>query len=493
MLLSAKVEEGSREQERTIKPANTDSCEYLQTLEDNNKNNKNQLTIDFLCHNNVYQALIDSGASTNFIDKRFFQTFNLKTMKIEDSIPLYLFNAAGQQTIIEEEANILVNFQKPFGHTLLRLLITDIGSYPIVLGITWLQEHNPSISWETLSIHPPVSQTTSANLAMVITNDQPPKENTDAKINIGLSTTYPSEEGKNPPFGPIYNLSETELEALREYLDENLKKGFIRPSESPAGAPILFVKKKDGSLRMCVDYRGINKITIKNRYPLPLIAELLDRLKSAKVFTKIDLRGAYNLLRIKAGEEWKTAFRTCYGHFEYLVMPFGLTNAPASFQHLMNHNFHDLLDIFVIIYLDNILIYSPDLETHQSHVIQVLDRLRQTQLYAKASKCEFHQTSVEFLGFVVSDQGLSMDTKKVKSITEWPTPRNLRDTQSFLGFCNFYRRFIKNYSSIAKPLIDLTKKDLPFVWEEPQQTSFETLKRSFTSVDLLCHYKPPRN
>lgn len=172
---------------------------------------------------------------------------------------------------------------------------------------------------------------------MVITNDKPPKENTDAEI---------------VPFGPIYNLSETELEALREYLDENLKKGFIRPSESPAGAPILFVKKKDGSLRMCVDYRGINKITIKNRYPLPLIAEL-------------------NLLRIKAGEEWKTAFRTRYGHFEYLVMPFGLTNAPASFQHLMNHNFRDL----------------------QSHVIQVLDRLRQTQLYAKASKCEFHQTS----------------------------------------------------------------------------------------------------
>lgn len=173
-------------------------------------------------------------------------------------------------------------------------------------------------------------------------------------------------------------------------------------------------------------------------------------------------------------------------------MPFGLTNAPASFQHLMNHNFRDLLDIFVIIYLDDILIYSPDLETHQSHVIQVLDRLRQTQLYAKASKCEFHQTSVEFLGFVVSDQGLSMDTKKVKSIMEWPTPRNLRDTQSFLGFCNFYRRFIKNYSSIAKPLIDLTKKDLPFVWEKPQRTSFEALKKSFTSVDLLRHYDPTK-
>lgn len=336
---------------------------------------------------------------------------------------------------------------------------------------------------------------------------KPPKENTDAEIvpkeyhqyldvfdkksanmlpeHRSFDHHIPLEEGKNPPFGPIYNLSEKELEALCEYLDENLKKGFIRLSKSPAGAPILFVKKKDGSLRMCIDYWGINKITIKNRYPLPLITELLDRLKSAKAFAKIDLWGAYNLLRIKAGEEWKTAFCTRYGHFEYLVMPFGLTNAPASFQHLMNHNFHNLLDIFVIIYLDNILIYSPDLETHQSHVIQVLDRLCQTQLYAKASKCEFHQTSVEFLGFVVSDQGLSMDTKKVKSITEWLTPRNLRDTQSFLGFCNFYWRFIKNYSSITKPLINLTKKDLPFVWEEPQQ---HLLKHSKRVSPLLISY-----
>lgn len=152
MLLSANVEEGSQEQECTTKPANTDSCEYFQTLEYNIKNDKNQLTIDFLFHNNVYQALINSGASTNFIDKRFVQTFNLKTMKIEESIPLYLFNTAGQRIIIEKEANILVNFQKPFRHTLLRLLVTDIGSYPIVLGITWLQEHNPSISWETLSV-----------------------------------------------------------------------------------------------------------------------------------------------------------------------------------------------------------------------------------------------------------------------------------------------------------------------------------------------------
>ena len=164
MLLSANVEEGSWEEERTAKPANTDSCIFFQTLRYNNRNNKSQLTIDFLIlRNNVYPALIDSSASTNFIDRRFVQTFAFKTTKIEEAIPLYLFNAAGQRTMIEEEVNIMINFQKPFGHTLLRLLITDIGSYPIVLGITWLQEHNPSISWETLSIHPPVLQLMSAN------------------------------------------------------------------------------------------------------------------------------------------------------------------------------------------------------------------------------------------------------------------------------------------------------------------------------------------
>lgn len=282
MLLSANVEEGSREQERTTKPANTDSCENFQTLEYNTRNNKNQLTIDFFVHNNIYPALIDSGASTNFIDRRFVQTFAFKTTKIEEAIPLYLFNAAGQRTMIEEEVNIMINFQKPFGHTLLRLLVTDIGSYPIVLGITWLQEHNPSISWETLSIHPPVSQTTNANLAMAITEGKSPKEKTDAEIvpkeyhqyldvfdkksadtlpeHRSFDHHIPLENGQNPPFGPIYNLSEKELEALREYLDENLKKGFIRPSESPARAPILFVKKKDRSLRMCVDYRESTRL-----------------------------------------------------------------------------------------------------------------------------------------------------------------------------------------------------------------------------------------
>ena len=301
--------------------------------------------------------------------------------------------------------------------------------------------------------------------------------------------TIPIEEGKKPPFGPIYSLSETEFKALKDYLEENLKKGFIRPSESPAAAPILFVKKKDGSLRLCVDYRGLNKITIKNRYPLPLIAELLDRLRQAKYYTKIDLRGAYNLLRIAKGEEWKTAFRTRYGLFEYLVMPFGLTNAPATFQHLMNHHFTDMVDKFVICYLDDILIYSNSLEEHKAHIAKVLQRLREAGLYAKAEKCEFHTTEVEFLGFVVAPDGIKMDKAKVETVLNWPTPKTLHDVRAFLGFANFYRRFIRNYSSIAHPLTQLTRKGLIFDWKDKEEKSFQDLKQAFLSDGLLYHFR----
>ena len=174
------------------------------------------------------------------------------------------------------------------------------------------------------------------------------------------------------PWGPIYNLSPVELETLREYIDENLGNGFIRHFRSPAGAPIFFVKKKNGSLRLVVDYRGLNKVTIRNRYALPLISNLLERLSGAKYFTKLDLRGAYNLVRIRPGDEWKTAFRTHYGHFEYTVMPFGLTNALAIFQHMANDIFQDFLDIFTIVYLDDILIYSKTQEEHDEHVRQEL-------------------------------------------------------------------------------------------------------------------------
>jgi len=246
------------------------------------------------------------------------------------------------------------------------------------------------------------------------------------------------------------------------------------------------VKKNDGSLRMCVDYRGLNKITIKNRHPLPLISGLLEQLGEAKIYTKIDLRRAYNLVRVKAGDEWKTTFRTRYGHFEYNVMPFGLTNAPAIFQHLMNDVFREYLDKFVVCYLDDILIYSKNVEEHEGHVKLVLQKLRDAGLYAKLEKCVFHQPKVEFLGYIISDKGLLMDRKKVQAVIDWAIPKTIRDVQCFLGFANFYRIFIKNYSQIAAPLKRLTSKD-KLEWDIQAQQAFQELKLAFTTAPILVH------
>jgi len=203
---------------------------------------------------------------------------------------------------------------------------------------------------------------------------------------------------------------------LKEFIDENLTNGFICSTSSSHGAPVLFVKKKDGSLRLCVDFCGLNKITKKDRYPLPLISDLLDSPCKARIYTKIDLRHAYHLVRIAEGDEWKTTFQTCYGAFEWLVMPFGLTNAPAAFQRFMNDLFSDLLDVCIVVYLDDILIYSNDITQHQKHVKEVLKRLQKAGLYAKADKCEFHSDSVEYLGYVLSPSGLTMSDAKVKTI-----------------------------------------------------------------------------
>jgi hypothetical protein len=306
--------------------------------------------------------------------------------------------------------------------------------------------------------------------------------------------------GKEPPYGPIYPLSPKELAALKEFLEENLAKGFIRESKSPAGAPILFVPKKDGGLRLCVDYRGLNSITIKNRYPLPLITEIMDRVTGANYFSKIDLKDAYYRIRIKAGDEWKTAFRTRYGHYEFLVVPMGLTNAPATFQAYINKALRGLVDDFCIVYLDDILIFSKTKEEHDEHLQRVSQRLREAELYAKPSKCRFYQTEIEFLGFIIGTKGIRMDPRRIETIKEWENhpPRSYRDLQVLLGFCNFYRRFIRNYSSIARPLTSLLKGsqngrktgNFSKEWGSLQQQAFLELLGTFQKAPLLRHYDP---
>ena len=294
-----------------------------------------------------------------------------------------------------------------------------------------------------------------------------------------------------PPLGPIYSTSIPEAKALKAELDSLLAKGFIRPSQASFGAPVLFVKKPHSDeLRMCIDYRQLNLRTKKNKYPLPSINFLLEQTAGAKIFTKIDLRGAYHLLRIAEGDEYKTTFRCRYGAFEFLVMPFGLTNAPPVFQHLINDVLRQHLDVFVVAYLDDILIYSADEAQHQEHVRTVLECLRSANLYAKASKCQFHVTSTEFLGYNIGVNGLGMCFDKVSAVLSWPTPTNVKGVQSFLGFANFYRRFIRGYSKVIAPLTNLTRKDRPFQWTSECQSAFDELKARFTSAPILMHFDP---
>src|SRR5829696_7248203 len=276
----------------------------------------------------------------------------------------------------------------------------------------------------------------------------------------------------NPPWQPIYRMSPLELDAMRAELDQLIKAGSIEPSTSPYGAPAIFVKKKDGKLRMCIDYRALNKITKKNQFPIPLIDDLIDRLQGTSVFTKIDLRWGYNQVWIHQDDIEKTAFRTRYGHYQYKVMPFGLTNAPATFQSLVQDILRPHLDDFVIVYIDDILIYSKNEEDHAQHVRKVLELLRQNRMYGKITKCEFFKEAVEYLGHIISSQGIATDPKKVEAVQKWPVPANLKDVQSFLGLCNYYCQFIQDYSKIAAPLTDLTHKDMPFNWTIITQEAF---------------------
>ena len=273
---------------------------------------------------------------------------------------------------------------------------------------------------------------------------------------------------------------------MDDYIKDALSTGFIRPSTSPAGAGFFFVGKKDGGLRPCIDYRGLNKITIRNRYPLPLISTAFDLLQGATIFSKLDLRNAYHLVRIRQGDEWKTAFNTPSGHYEYQVMPFGLTNAPAVFQALINDVLRDMINHFVFVYLDDILIFSKSRHEHCQHVRQVLQRLLKNHLFVKPEKCEFHVTEVVFLGFIINQGQVLMDSRKTQAVQNWPVPKTVKEVQQFLGFANFYRRFIRGFSSVAAPISALTKKEAaPFEWTPDADQAFRRLKERFSSAPIL--------
>ncbi|KAA3480432.1 DNA/RNA polymerases superfamily protein [Gossypium australe] len=282
-----------------------------------------------------------------------------------------------------------------------------------------------------------------------------------------------------------YRMDPVELKELKAQLQELTDRGFARPSFSPWGALVLFVKKKDGSMRMCIDYRQLNKVMIKNKYPLPRINDLFDQLKGAIVFSKIDLRFGYYQLRVKDSDVSKTAFRTRYGHYEFLGMPFRLTNSPAVFMDLMNQIFRSYLDRFVVIFIDDILIYSRDESKYAEHLRIVLQTLRDKQLFAKLSKCEFWLQKVGFLGYIVSTEGVQVDPSKISAVVDWKLPRNVSEVRSFLGLASYYWRFVKGFSMISTLMTRLLQKDVKFEWSEKCQQSFDQLKALLTKAPFL--------
>ncbi|CAI7868392.1 unnamed protein product [Closterium sp. NIES-53] len=295
----------------------------------------------------------------------------------------------------------------------------------------------------------------------------------------------------DPLFSPTLPMG-PELEELRSQIDAVFEKGFIRASTSPFAAPILFTSKKDGGLCMCIDYRALNRVTIKSHYPIPRTDDLLDQLRRARYFSKIDLRDGYHQIRVFADDYHTTAFRTCYGSYEFTVMPFSLTNAPSTFQLTMNRVFRDLPDRCVIVYLGDILSFSETREQHLRDLDAVFKRLQENRLITKGSKCEFFKQELGFLGYIISRDSTKIDPAKIKTVQEWKSPTNDTELQIFLGFVNYVQWFILNMAGITGPLTDLLHKDRNFVWGEEAEAAFQELKHFLVSPPVLRIANPSR-
>ena len=315
----------------------------------------------------------------------------------------------------------------------------------------------------------------------ILTNDPPvglPKGHTVHAIPL-------QNEGQTV-YRNMYRLAPKEREEVQRQVTDFLNRGIIRPSTSPFGSPVLFVPKPDGTQRMCIDYRAVNKITIKNRYPMPRVDDLFDRLQGAKYFSSLDLLSGYHQIKIKESDIPKTAFNTHMGHYEFLVLPFGLTNAPATFQNLMNEIIPAELHHFCLVYLDDILIFSKTEDDHEKHLRLVLDILRKHKLIARLCKCAFYKESIKWLGHIISENGVAVDTRKTQAVQDWPTPTSIKELQQFLGLANYFRKFMQGYSKLVAPLTDLLKKGSLFQWNAEQNEAFEGIKYSLTHAPVLA-------
>ena len=473
-------------------------------------------------------ALFDCGATHSFVSEKFVKQLHITVKPLDNALDVY--NPVGKNTVCTTyipELDVVVAER----HLPACAILLEMTEFDVILGMDWLHKYHAKIFCRDgkIVLSPPGSPRVefriprpvrasrmisalkaqnflrkgcTAFLVSVIQSDPMPIPISELDVVRDYPDVFPKELSGLPPSREVefniellpgttpiskapYRMAPAELEELKKQLQELLDQGFIRPSVSPWGAPVLFVKKKDGTLRLCIDYRMLNQATIKNKYPLPRIEDLFDQLQKAKVFSKIDLRSGYHQLRIRNDDIPKTAFRTRYGHYEFTVMPFGLTNAPAAFMDLMNRVFKPFLDTFVIVFIDDILVYSESREQHREHLTIVLETLRKERLYAKFSKCEFWLEEVMFLGHVISKEGVSVDPAKVEAVLSWQQPKNARDIRSFLGLAGYYRRFIQDFSKIALPLTKLLKKEAKFLWDEKCEASFQLLKERLTSAPIL--------
>ncbi|GJX85883.1 putative reverse transcriptase domain-containing protein [Tanacetum coccineum] len=454
---------------------------------ENPQQNPNVVTGTFLLNDHYACILFDLGAEKSFVSFTFTHFINIAPATLNTSYEIKLADGkvVSTNTILRSCTLVLCN------HVFkIDLLPTRLSSFDVIIGMDWLAYHRalidcyekiiriPLLNGKILEVQGERPKKDLCSLACIKADE---KKLDDIRVVRDFPEVFPDDllglplvreiefridliPGASPVVRSPYRLAPSEMLELSNQLKELQEKGFIRPIHSPWGAPVLFVKKKEGSMRMCIDYRELNNLTIKNHYPLPRIDDLFDQLQGACCFSKIDLRSGYHQLRVREEDISKTPFRTRYGYFEFIVMPFGLTNAPAIFMDLMNRVCKLYFDKFVIVFIDDILIYSKSEEAHEVHLKMILDLLEKEKLYAKFSKCEFWLKEVQFLGHVVNRDGIHVDPSKVESVKNWKTPESSTEIHSFLGLAGYNRRFIDNFSKISKPFTLLTQKNKTYVW-----------------------------
>ncbi|WVZ52781.1 hypothetical protein U9M48_003803 [Paspalum notatum var. saurae] len=456
----------------------------------------------FLVNSHPATVLFDTGATHSFITKSYAEQYNIPIRST--SRPMVVSTPGGTLSTSLICPRVSINIRGVEFCT--KLIIIGSAGIDIILGMETLAKWDVRIDCAKRTVHLTAPDGQKVEVSAIEPSGCLHQMEAKPTEGIRVVCEYPDvfldELPSMPPDREVefliellpgttpiakrqYRLAPKEQELIKKNIDELLRKGFIRPSSSPWAFPVLFVDKKDGTRRMCVDYRALNDVTIKNKYPLPRIDDLFDQLQGACVFSKIDLRSGYHQMKIRPSDIPKTAFVSRFGLYEYTVMSFGLTNAPAYFMNLMNKVFMEYLDKFVVVFIDDILIYSKTEEEHEEHLRLVLQKLREHKLYAKLSKCEFWLDQVPFLGHIVSKGGIMVDPSKNRSVMDWKVPEVMKEVRGFLGLARYYRRFIESFSWIAKPMTSLLEKGVPFIWTKERQAAFDELKKRLTTAPVL--------